>query len=88
MPGSHHDTFMTCQDCRIVHVSQLVPIIGQITNLEDITDEDERKQNPTKSNNPSINIELLVWLLVSWPRKAGVDEELSYTLIDYEHLQA
>ena len=85
MPGSHHDSF---RDCRIVHVSQLIPIIGQITNLEDITDKDERKQNPTKCNNPSINIKLLVWLLVSWPRKVGVDEELSGTLVDYEHLQA
>ena len=85
MPDSHHDSF---RDCRSVYVSQLIPIIGQITNLEDITDEDERKQNPTKSNNPSIDIELLVWLLVSWPRNAGVDEEPSYTLTDYEHLQA
>ena len=86
MPGSHHDSFMTCQDCRIVHVSQLIPIIGQITNLEDITDKVERKQNPTKCNNPSINTKLLVWLLVFRPRKVGVDEELFGTLVDYEHL--
>jgi hypothetical protein len=85
MPGSHHDSF---RDCRIVHVSQLIPIIGQITNLEDISDEDERKQNPIKSHNPSIKIELLVWLLVSWPRQAVVHDESSYTLTDYEHLQA
>ena len=93
VPGVAEETAGTSQHRRRVHgtgcelIAQLVPVVGQVPDLEQEGDDVEREEDDPGAHETNEKVQLEVGLASVRPGEGHVDQELGHGLVDEERLE-